>query len=130
VYAADHTLADVPILQLSSGLQSDKAVEAYERMREIVNELRSDGPGEEEFVRARTYAAGRVVLAFENTGAVARHAASQAIVFHEDVDPDTAIQALDAVTYDEVREVAAGVADRLAIACVGPHEASEFNGAN
>ncbi len=120
VYAADHTLADIAILQLSSGLQSDKCVEAYSRMREIVNELRSDGPNEDEFLRARTYAAGRLVLAFENTGAVARYAANQAIVFGEDVDPDAAIRALDAVTFDEVREVAAGVPDELAIACVGP----------
>jgi predicted Zn-dependent peptidase len=126
VYAADHALADVAILQLSSGLQSDKCVEAYARMREIVNELRDEGPSEEEFLRARTYAAGRLVLAFENTGAVARYAASQAIVFDDDVDPDAAIEALDAVTYDEVREVAAGVEDELSVACVGPHEPSEF----
>ena len=39
---------------------------------------------------------------------------------------DPAIASLDAVTYDEVREVAAGVADSLAVACVGPHEAGEF----
>jgi len=127
VYAADHTLADVAILQLGSGLQSDKTIEAYERMREIVTELRDEGPNEEEFLRARTYAAGRLVLAFENTGAVARYAANQAIVFGEDVDPDAAIRALDAVSFDEVREVAAAIPDQLAIACVGPHEASEFN---
>jgi len=127
VYAADHTLADAAILQLSSGLQSDKCIEAYARMREIVTELRDDGPTEQEFLRARTYAAGRLVLAFENTGAVARHAANQAIVFREDVDPDVAIRALDAVTFDEVREVAAAIPDELAIACVGPHVASEFN---
>jgi predicted Zn-dependent peptidase len=127
VYAADHTLADVPILQLSSGLQSDKCIEAYSRMREIVSELRTEGPTEEEFLRARTYAAGRLVLAFENTGAVARYAANQAIVFGESVDPDDAIEALDSVSFDEVREISAGVADELAVACVGPHTASEFN---
>ena len=37
-----------------------------------------------------------------------------------------AIAALDAVTYEEVREVAAGVGEQLAIACVGPHSAEEF----
>ena len=126
VYAADHAFADVPVLQLGSGLESAKCIEAYTRMREIVNELRGDGPTEEEVARARAYAAGRLVLAFENTGAVARYAANRAIVFGEDIDPDTAIAALDDVTFDEVREVAAGVADSLAVACVGPHEAEEF----
>jgi len=126
VYAVDHTSADLPVLQLGSGLESSKCVEAYTRMREIVDELRHDGPTEEEVQRARAYAAGRRVLAFENTGAVARYAANQAIVFGEDIDPDAAIAALDAVTFDEVRDVGAGVADRLAIACVGPHTAEEF----
>ncbi len=126
VYALTHTFADVPILQLGSGLESAKAIEAYTRMREIVDELRSDGPTEEEVARARAYAAGRLVLAFENTNAVARYSANQQIVFGEDIDPDAAIAALDAVTYDEVREVAAGVADNLAVAVVGPHSADEF----
>jgi predicted Zn-dependent peptidase len=126
VYAIDHVFADVPILQLGSGLESAKCVEAYTRMREIVEELREQGPTEEEVQRARAYAAGRTVLAFENTNAVARYGANQAIVFGEDIDPDAAIAALDAVTFKEVREVAAGVAEKLAVACVGPHSAEEF----
>jgi predicted Zn-dependent peptidase len=126
VYAISHAFADVPILQLGSGLDSSKAIEAYTRMREIVSELRSDGPTEEEVQRARAYAAGRLVLAFENSNAVARHAANQKIVFGESIDPDDAIAALDAVTFDEVREIADGVEDRLAVGVVGPHTAEEF----
>jgi predicted Zn-dependent peptidase len=126
VYAISHSFADVPILQLGSGLDSAKCIEAYTRMREIVDELRDDGPTEEEVQRARAYAAGRLVLSFENSGSVARYAANQKIVLDESIDPDEAIAALDAVTFDEVREVASGVADRLAIACVGPHTADEF----
>jgi predicted Zn-dependent peptidase len=126
VYAADHAFADVPILQLGSGLESSKCIEAYTRMREIVDELRRDGPTEEEVERARAYAAGRRVLAFENTGAVARYAANQEIVFGDSIDPDEAIARLDAVTLDEVREVAAGVDGQLAVAVVGPHSSDEF----
>jgi predicted Zn-dependent peptidase len=126
VYALQHSFADVPVLQLGSGLESAKCVEAYTRMREIVDELRADGPTEEEVHRARAYTAGRLVLAFENTNAVARHGANQQIVFGEDIDPDAAIAAFDAVTYDEVMDVAKGVADNLAVACVGPHTAHEF----
>lgn len=126
VYALSHAFADVPILQLSAGLESGKAVEAYTRMREIVAELRTEGPTVEEVERARAYAAGARVLAFENTNAVARHAANQTIVFGEEVDPDAAIAALDAVTYDEVAEVARGIADSLAIGVVGPHTVADF----
>ncbi len=126
VYAVAHAYADVPILQLGSGLDSSKCVEAYTRMREIVDELRADGPTREEVDRARAYAAGRLVLAFENTNAVARYGASQAIVYKEDIDPDAAIAALDAVTFEQVVEVASNVAEDLAVACVGPHETGDF----
>jgi predicted Zn-dependent peptidase len=126
VYALSHAFADVPILQLGSGLDSEKTIEAYTRMREIVVELRDDGPTEEEVERARAYAAGRLVLAFENSNAVARHAANQKIVFGEAIDPDDAIAALDAVTFKEVREIAAGIDDHLAVGVVGPHTADEF----
>jgi predicted Zn-dependent peptidase len=95
-------------------------------MREIVDDLRDNGPSEGEVERARAYAAGRRVLAFENTNAVARHSAQQSIVFGERIDPDAAIAALDAVTYDEVAEVARGIADRLAIGVVGPHTVADF----
>jgi predicted Zn-dependent peptidase len=128
VYSVDHAFADVPILQLSAGLDSGKCVEAYTRMREIVDELRTEGPREEEFERARSYAAGRRVLAFENTNAVARYAATQAVVFGQEIDPDEAIAALDRTTFDQVAEVARGVSVEASVACVGPHEDSEFTG--
>src|SRR4051812_9721040 len=127
VYSLDHVFADVPILQLSAGLESGKCVEAYTRMRAIVDELRADGPREEEFARAKAYAAGRRVLAFENTNAVARHAASQTVVFGQDIHPDAAIKALDETTLDEVATVARGVSEALSVACVGPHSVDEFS---
>jgi predicted Zn-dependent peptidase len=127
VYAVDHAAADVGVLQLGSGLDSSKCGEAYTRMREIVAELKADGPTREEVERARAYAAGRRVLAFENTNAVARYAANQAIVFGEDIDPDAAIDLLDEVTFDEVVAASRAVdPDELAVACVGPHTADEF----
>ncbi len=127
VYSVDHSFADVPILQLSAGLESSKCAEAYERMRAIVDELRADGPTEEEVERARAYAAGRRVLAFENTNAVARYAAHQTIVFGEDIDPDQAIALLDGVTADEVAAAARSVdPETVAVACVGPHDADDF----
>jgi predicted Zn-dependent peptidase len=127
VWAVEHAYSDVPVLQLGSGLESSKCVEAYTRMREIVAELHADGPTPEEVERARAYAAGRRVLAFENTNAVARYAANQAIVFGEDIDPDQAIALLDAVTHDEVVAAAASVdPEQLAVGCVGPHTEDEF----
>jgi predicted Zn-dependent peptidase len=129
VSAFPHAYADVPVLQLSAGLESGKCMEAYRRMRDIVTELRTDGPTESEVKRAQAYAAGARTLAFENTGAVARYAAQQTIVYGEEVDPDTIIELLDAVTFDEVREVAADIADELSVAVVGPHTLEELESA-
>ncbi len=127
VGALAHSFADVPILQLSAGLESGRCVEAYARMREIVTELREGGPTEDEVERARAYAAGARVLAFENTNAVARYAAQQRIVFDEPIETDRIIAALDAVTYEDVVETARGIADELSIACVGPHTTADFD---
>jgi predicted Zn-dependent peptidase len=127
VSAVPHAYADVPVLQLSAGLESAKTAETYRRMRDIVSELRDDGPTEAEVDRARAYAAGARAIAFENSGAVARFAAQQTIVYgDENVDPDRTISLLDEVSFDEVRAVAAGVADELAIAVVGPHTVEEL----
>jgi predicted Zn-dependent peptidase len=126
VHSFGHAYSDAPVLQLSAGLDSSKCIEAYARMREIVNELRVDGPTEAEVQRARAYAAGARTIAFENTGAVARHAAQQTILYGEDVDPDRTISLLDEVTHTQVVEVASKVADELSLACVGPHTADEF----
>jgi predicted Zn-dependent peptidase len=121
-----HAYADVPVLQLAAGLESGKMLEAYRRMRDIVTELREDGPTEAEVERARAFAAGARAIAFENTGAIARHAAQQTIVYGEDVDPDRTIELLDQVTFDEVKNVAGRVADQLSVACVGPHTVEEL----
>jgi predicted Zn-dependent peptidase len=126
VSAFPHAYADVPVLQLSAGLESAKCMEAYRRMRDIVSELRTDGPTEAEVGRAQAYAAGARTLAFETTGAVARYAAQQTIVYDEDANPEVTIELLDNVTFDEVREVAANIADELAIAVVGPHTVEEL----
>ena len=129
VSAFPHAYADVGVLQLSAGLESGKLTEAYRRMREIVNELREQGPTKSEVIRAQAFAAGARALAFENTGAVARHAAQQTIVFGEPPDPNAAIELLDAVTFEQVRGVAAGIVDVASVACVGPHTAADLEGA-
>jgi predicted Zn-dependent peptidase len=123
-YGTSHT--DVPRLDVSSGLDSTKCVEAYQRIGEIVAELASEGPREGEVERARSYTAGSTVLELESTRAVASRAAAQKVTFGELGSPDEMIAALDAVTEDDVREVAAQVSGAPVVACVGPHEPSDF----
>src|SRR5439155_26802197 len=101
------THSDAPRLDVSSGLDSAKCPEAYARIREIVADLAENGPRDGEVDRARAYAAGSAVLMLESTGAVASRAAREKVTFGELRSPDEAIDALDAVTEEDVREVAA-----------------------
>ena len=126
IRAGSYAHADVPALAVASGLDSTKCPEAYVRIREIVDELAADGPTEEEVERARAYAAGSTVLALEGSNAVARRAAAHTVTFGEIVSPEVQVAALDAVTYDEVREVAREISGPPVVACVGPHEVADF----
>src|SRR5205823_392489 len=56
VPAIAHSYADVPVLQLSAGLESSKMLEAYPRMRETVPDLREGGPSQAEADGAGAYA--------------------------------------------------------------------------
>jgi predicted Zn-dependent peptidase len=118
--------ADVPRLDVSSGLDSSKCVEAYRRIGEIVAELAADGPREGEVDRARSYTAGSTVLALESTRAVASRAATLKVTFGRTASPDETIAAIDAVTEDDVRTVARQVSGEPVVACVGPHDPGDF----
>jgi predicted Zn-dependent peptidase len=126
IRASSWSHTDAPNLGVASGLDSSKCLEAYRRIVEIVDELADVGPTEEEVERARAYAAGARVLALEGTGAVARAAAGQKVTFGEVRSPEDTVEALDAVTYEQVRAVARDVSGPPAVACVGPHSATEF----
>jgi predicted Zn-dependent peptidase len=123
-YGSTHS--DAPRLDVSSGLDSSKCPEAYARILEIVADLAETGPRDGEVERARAYAAGSAVLMLESTGAVASRAAREKVTFGELHSPDDAIAALDAVTEDDVREVAALLEGRPVVACVGPHAVGDF----
>jgi predicted Zn-dependent peptidase len=121
------THSDDALMEVASGLDSTKCLEAYGRIKEIVAELRADGPTEEEVERARAYAAGSTVLALESTNAVARRAAANQVTYGEVVQPEALIDALDAVTFDDVAAVARDIDGEPSVACVGPHVDSDFS---
>ena len=118
--------ADTVGLGVSAGLESAKCVEAYERIVAIVHELAADGPRNGEVERVRPYTAGSLVLALERSQAVAHRAADRRLLLGEHPAPDAAIAALDAVTDEDVRQVARAISGAPAVACVGPHKARDF----
>ncbi len=126
IWAHGRSHSDTASLNAGAGLDSDKCVEAYERILEIVNELATEGPVAGEVDRARSYAAGSLVLALERAMSVARRAADRKLTFGEAPSPEEAVEALDAVTEADVREIAGRISGAPAVACVGPHQVESF----
>ena len=52
--------------------------------------------------------------------------AEEWLLHGREVDPTEAVAALDAVDFDDVAAIAAATAGEPALACVGPHDGSEF----
>ncbi len=127
VRAEPDALSDTAVLYVNAGLDSDNAARALERMCEIVAELRDGGIGVDELERARSAAAGRRALAFENTTVAARHLAEEQILHGRLAVPEKLVADLDDVGLDEVEAVAAAMNGAPSLACVGPHRREDFD---
>ena len=127
VYSVDHAFADVPILQLSAGLDSAKCVEAYTRMREIVDELRDERPDARTSSSARAPTPPAAACWRSRTRTPWRATPpTRPSSSARTSTPTQAIAALDETTLERVTEVARGISVEASVACVGPHEAAEF----
>ncbi len=125
--ALEAVSSDTAILQIDAGLESEQCPAAHELIRELVLDLAREGPDRDHVDRARSYAAGRRVLAFENSNVLADHLAQEAILHGGAGRPEEEIAVLDAVGYDEVADVAGRIGDAPAVACVGPHTTADFS---
>jgi predicted Zn-dependent peptidase len=126
VRAEADSLSDAAVIYVTAGLESEHAATATGRMQEMVAELAAEAPAEDEFVRARSAAAGRRALAFENTTTAAIHIAEELVIHDHETDPGDAVASLDAVQLDDVVAVASSITQPRAVACVGPHTEAEF----
>lgn len=126
VRAEADPLSDAAVIYATAGLESETAAEAAGRMDEIVVDLATKGPTEDEFERARAAAAGRRALAFENTTTAAIHIAEELVTHGCETDPADAVARLDAVRFEDVVRVAAAIQEPPAVACVGPHTSADF----
>jgi predicted Zn-dependent peptidase len=128
VRAEAEPLSDAAVLHVTAGLESGHAVEAVQRTQEIVAELAAEGPREDELDRARSAAAGRRALAFENTTTAAIHMAEEMLIHEHETTPADAVASLDSVESDDVAGIARSITKPAAVACVGPHSEADFRG--
>ena len=126
-----HTLTDCGVVDIHTGVESSRAVEA---LHVIVDELvkMRDGITAEELHDARELAKGRLILGMEESRAVANDMAAQELLRGRIESLESRINDLDAVSLDGVRSVAQDVitSQKLALSAVGPiDDWSEFENA-
>lgn len=116
-----HTLTDCGVVDIHTGVDSSRSVEA---LQVIVDELAKmrEGITEDELHDARELAKGRMILGMEESRAVANDLAAQELLRGKIESLESRINDLDAVMLQDVRSVAEEVLtpDKLAMSVVGP----------
>jgi predicted Zn-dependent peptidase len=119
-----HEFVDRGFVAMYVGTRADNVSEACEIIgRELVR-LRDSGVSGEELDRAKEHVKGRMVLGLESTGARMSRLARSIMFDLPLLSLDELLARVDAVTADEVGELAADLYDPegLSAACVGPDE--------
>ena len=123
-----HTLTDCGVLDIHTGVESSRAVEALGVIVEELVKMR-DGITEEELHDARELSKGRMILGMEESRAVANDMAAQELLRGRIETLESRISDLETVSLSDVQSVADEIitADKLAISAVGPiDDWSEF----
>jgi predicted Zn-dependent peptidase len=106
------------------GTRGDNVAEACEIIGRELVKLRDEGVGDEELARAKEHVKGRMVLGLEATGARMGRLARSMLFDIPLLSIDELLERVDAVSAEEVAELAQDLYDpgNLAAACVGADE--------
>jgi len=121
----DHFL-DTGSLTISAGVDLKNLTTAIKAILEELAKLKAGIP-EEELVKAKEYAKGRLILRMEDSHSVAGWMGAQEILTGRIRTIDEVVSIVDAITIEDVRKVANDVliGDRLRLAVVGPVKPDE-----
>ncbi len=119
-----HEFVDRGFVAMYVGTRGDNVAEACEIIGRELVKLRDDGVAADELARAKEHVKGRMVLGLESTSARMGRLARGVLFDIELLSVDEMLERVDAVTGDEVAELARSLYDpgALAAACVGPDE--------
>jgi predicted Zn-dependent peptidase len=115
---------DRGVVAMYVGTRADNVAEACEIIGRELVKLSTDGVSSEELDRAKEHVKGRMVLGLEATAARMARIARGVLFDVPILSLDEMLAEVDAVTADDVAELASSFYDptRLAAACVGPDE--------
>jgi len=126
-YASSH--ADTGQLGVYAGCAANKVGEVLDLVRTELADVAEHGLRDEEVRRSKGNLRGQMVLGLEDTGSRMTRLGKAELVHGEALTPEQVLARIDAVTPEDVREVAADVLTRpLALAVVGPCQGADLQG--
>jgi predicted Zn-dependent peptidase len=119
---------DRVLLTVECSLRSSNVREAYERIDATIADLSTNGPTEEECIRACAHALSASSIRLEESTARVDRAVYLILQCgDQDIEPTRHLQALESVSYEQVRMFAERVASGPCVGCVGAVATDTFD---
>ena len=112
-----------------AGVEHSKLKLVIKTIVEEFARLATEKVSDKELARAKSHLSGNLLLGLETSDSLATYYGSQEILKKEVVTPDEILKAIDAVTPDQIHELAKELfkEEALNLAMIGPHkEATDF----
>lgn len=130
VYSFSSGFTDAGLFGVYVGCQPDRAAEVVEIIRAELDRVVRDGLTAEELDRGRGQLRGGVLLGLEDSGARMSRLGKAELVYGELLSADALVARVDAVSAEQVREVAEEVLTRpCTLAAIGPFDSDALAGA-
>jgi predicted Zn-dependent peptidase len=129
VYSFSASYSDAGLVGLYAGCSPKRAPQVADLMLAEFRRLAADGISDEELRRARGQLGGASALALEDSDTRMSRLGRSELTLGEFLDLDETLRRLDAVTADDVRELARELASRpLSVAAVGTVDPNTLSG--
>ena len=124
-YGAGH--ADTGVFCIYAALNKETEAKALATIRQVVDQLRREGPTSEELERARDQSKANVVMGLESTQSRMSHAGRSLLFSGEILTPEQIIAAYDSVTHEDVVALAQEIFrwDQVSLSAVGQVRTAE-----
>ncbi len=130
VYSFATHYADTGLFGIYAGVAPKRAAQVLALCREQLESVVTDSITADELERAKGQARGALALGLEDTGARMSRLGKSELAQGEVISVDETLQRLEAVTMDDVAQVAADVLGQpLSLGAVGPFEVGELESA-
>jgi predicted Zn-dependent peptidase len=131
VYTFSGTYSDAGLFGVYAGCQPGKADEVLDLIRTELDRVERDGITEAEVQRGKGQMRGGIVLGLEDSGSRMTRIGKSELVYGDVIGVDELIEHIDAVTRDDVREIAGYVLSQpRCLTVVGPFDQHAFDGAD